>query len=87
MPTSDATSFDAIPQKTPTRDGEERFGLGRGRGGKGDGRGKGKEIFARKKMKVLGARKVWGTMRTTTVHAVRNAVSMQYSTHSCLPNF
>ena len=52
------------------RDGEEGIGLGEGRGGKGEGTGKGKGNFARKKKKVLGARKVWGTMRNTTVHAV-----------------
>ena len=75
IPTGDLWRFDAIPQRTHTRDGEDGIGLGEGRGGKGEGTGKGKGNFARKKMKVLGARKVWGTMHITTVHAVKNVVS------------
>ena len=75
IPTGDLRRFDAIPQRSHMRDGEDGIGLGEGRGGKGEGTGKGKGNFTRKKKKVLGARKVWGTMHTTTVHAVKNVVS------------
>ena len=51
IPTGDLRRFDAIPQPSHMRDGEEGIGLGEGRGGKGEGTGKGKGNFAKKRRK------------------------------------